>query len=459
MATNWSISDLADVLAALTGISKSYQLGIQLKLNPVELNEIERNYPRDIDRQKTEVIIYWLSNSPDASWTTLANAVERLGGHVQLTQTLRERAQFEALKKQNRQATSDANASRLSISDLVNVLAALTGISKPYLLGIQLKLNLVELNEIERNHPRDIDRQKTEVIIYWLSNSPDASWTTLANAVERLGGHVQLTQTLRERAQFEALKKQNRQATSDANASRLSISDLVNVLAALTGISKPYLLGIQLKLNLVELKEIEKNHPRDIDRQKTEVIKYWLRNSTDASWTTLANAVERLGGHARLAQTLKGRAEYDIDSIYIPHHVSTIRQHSHAPTQNHALSEMLRAKSEECDRLTDELEALKKQNRQATSDSNASIKITACEQEISALKLRVEELEGTPEGQNRQSSGGLNSKIEELSVQLQKAVEEMKDIKKVFQKERQKSGILYVLRTCWLVYLCGSKMV
>ena len=37
---------------------------------------------------------------------------------------------------------------------------------------------------------------------------------------------------------------------------------------------------------------IERNHPRDIDQQKTEVVKYWLRNSPDASWTTLANAVE-----------------------------------------------------------------------------------------------------------------------------------------------------------------------
>ena len=118
-----------------------------------------------------------------------------------------------------------------------------------------------------------------------------------------------------------------------------------------------------------------------------------------------------------------------------------IRRHSHAPTQDLVLSEMLRTKSKECDRLTDELEALKKQSQQATSDANARIRITACEQEISALKLRVEELEGTPEGQNRQSSGGLSSTIEELSVQLQKAIEEMKDIKEVFQNKRQKSGI------------------
>ena len=50
---------------------------------------------------------------------------------------------------------------------------------------------------------------------------------------------------------------------------------------------------------------IEKDHPRDIHRQKTEVFKYWLHNSPDTSWTTLASVVERMGGHARLAKGLR----------------------------------------------------------------------------------------------------------------------------------------------------------
>ena len=87
-------------------------------------------------------------------------------------------------------------------------------------------------------------------------------------------------------------------------ASKLSISDLADVLATLKEVAKPYQLGIQLKIDSSELDTIEKDHPKDIDRQKTEVIKYWLRNSPDASWTTLANAVERMGGHARLAERL-----------------------------------------------------------------------------------------------------------------------------------------------------------
>ena len=96
---------------------------------------------------------------------------------------------------------------------------------------------------------------------------------------------------------------------SKTNTPNLSISDLADILASLTDISAPYQLGIQLKINLAELDRIEKNHREDIDRQKTEVVKYWLRNSPDVSWTTLAKAVERMGGHAKLAETLRKREQ------------------------------------------------------------------------------------------------------------------------------------------------------
>jgi hypothetical protein len=86
-----------------------------------------------------------------------------------------------------------------------------------------------------------------------------------------------------------------------------TISDIADVLAALTEVTKPYQLGIQLKIDVSKLKTIEENYSKDIDRQKTEVIEYWLRNSPDASWTTLANAVERMGGHAKLVKTLRGK--------------------------------------------------------------------------------------------------------------------------------------------------------
>ena len=92
-------------------------------------------------------------------------------------------------------------------------------------------------------------------------------------------------------------------------ADNLSDSDLKDIIAALKEVNKPYELGLQLSIDLSELNKIEKNHHGDTNRQKTEVIKYWLHNSPDPSWTTLANAVERMGGHARLVEELRGRKE------------------------------------------------------------------------------------------------------------------------------------------------------
>ena len=90
-------------------------------------------------------------------------------------------------------------------------------------------------------------------------------------------------------------------------ATSLGIWSLAEVLTAIKEVAKPYQLGIQLKIDSSELDTIERDHPRDNDRQKTEVVKYWLRNSPDASWTTLANAVERMGGYARLARRLTSK--------------------------------------------------------------------------------------------------------------------------------------------------------
>ena len=85
--------DYAEVIVALKDITKPYHLGIQLKIDSSILKTFEGNYSKDIDRQKTEVIEYWLCNSPDASWTTLANAVERMRGHARLAERLRKMEQ------------------------------------------------------------------------------------------------------------------------------------------------------------------------------------------------------------------------------------------------------------------------------------------------------------------------------------------------------------------------------
>ena len=82
---------------------------------------------------------------------------------------------------------------------------------------------------------------------------------------------------------------------------------LEEIIPVIKEISKPYELGVQLGIESHELDKIEENHPRDVNRQMIEVIKYWLRNSSDCSWGALAIAVEKMGGHGNLVQELGDR--------------------------------------------------------------------------------------------------------------------------------------------------------
>ena len=90
MTTKLSISDLSVVLHNLEDVTKPYQLGLHLDIHPATLKTVEKNHPGDVDRQKTEVIEYWLRNSPVASWISLTNTLDRMGGYANLVQTLRE---------------------------------------------------------------------------------------------------------------------------------------------------------------------------------------------------------------------------------------------------------------------------------------------------------------------------------------------------------------------------------
>ena len=81
-------------------------------------------------------------------------------------------------------------------------------------------------------------------------------------------------------------------------------SQLGDILSALKEITRPHQLGIYLNIETYQLEKIETDHPR-IERQMTEVIKYWLRNSTDCSWKVLASAVEKMGSHGNLVKRLR----------------------------------------------------------------------------------------------------------------------------------------------------------
>ena len=70
-------------------------------------------------------------------------------------------------------------------------------------------------------------------------------------------------------------------------------------------ITDPHQFGKHLGVPAHELNKIEKNHPNDVNRQMTEVIKYWQNNADDCSWRTLANAVERMGTYGNLVKKLR----------------------------------------------------------------------------------------------------------------------------------------------------------
>lgn len=70
-----------------------------------------------------------------------------------------------------------------------------------------------------------------------------------------------------------------------------------------------YSLEIQLDISTFYLDQIEKNYGCDAERCRIEVVKFWLRNVQKFTWIKLARAVEGVGGHAKVVQTLKANHE------------------------------------------------------------------------------------------------------------------------------------------------------
>lgn len=66
-----------------------------------------------------------------------------------------------------------------------------------------------------------------------------------------------------------------------------------------------YILGIQLDIDSSDLKRIEKDCRGDPERCKIEAIDFWLRHDPEPTWSKLARAVEDMGGHAKVVETLR----------------------------------------------------------------------------------------------------------------------------------------------------------
>ena len=55
-----------------------YPLGVQLGLRPPTMSKIQ-NYPVDTEQCRREMLDLWLRSTPEASWKSLAQAVQALG--------------------------------------------------------------------------------------------------------------------------------------------------------------------------------------------------------------------------------------------------------------------------------------------------------------------------------------------------------------------------------------------
>ena len=87
-STCLTLREIENELSEVTG-ADWYPLGVQLGLRPPTLSEILSTYPLDTERCKQEVLHIWLCSTPEASWKSLAQAVQALGRYESLAQKLR----------------------------------------------------------------------------------------------------------------------------------------------------------------------------------------------------------------------------------------------------------------------------------------------------------------------------------------------------------------------------------
>ena len=77
-----------------------------------------------------------------------------------------------------------------------------------------------------------------------------------------------------------------------------------NVTNALKPVTAWHNLGIQLGVPVDELREIERNYPRDISRCRSEMLSYWFHNAKEQSWNVIADALEKID-HRKLANEIR----------------------------------------------------------------------------------------------------------------------------------------------------------
>ena len=80
-----------------------------------------------------------------------------------------------------------------------------------------------------------------------------------------------------------------------------------NILLELGEITDLYNFGLQLGIDSKVLDRIDKDYRNDVQRQKSEIIKYWCRNTEESerTWERVADAIGKLGGHSNLETKLR----------------------------------------------------------------------------------------------------------------------------------------------------------
>ena len=60
-----------------------YSLGVALRVHPNKLQEIQKSSPQEgIQRWRIELLQHWLKSTPNASWSMIIMALEKIGHRV-----------------------------------------------------------------------------------------------------------------------------------------------------------------------------------------------------------------------------------------------------------------------------------------------------------------------------------------------------------------------------------------
>ena len=66
---------IKDLISELHDVISWFQLGIYLDISPSELMKIRADHREKTDACKTEMLVTWLRQSTDASWSTVVRAL------------------------------------------------------------------------------------------------------------------------------------------------------------------------------------------------------------------------------------------------------------------------------------------------------------------------------------------------------------------------------------------------